>query len=151
MRSVGGTYSLLVASKDLGIDLVIIALEFQSWIEAFHGGTFRHIASAGSSGLFVDPLWSFDEFNHGDGNGTHWNDSRYRAMLDQAKATPDPAARMARLSQCERHLMQEMPILPLAYWVEAQLRKPYVRGLGNNLLGRQQFKYVWIDTKWRPQ
>ncbi len=30
-------------------------------------------------------------------------------------------------------------------------QKPFLRGLGDNLLDRQQFKYVWIDTGWRPQ
>ena len=44
-----------------------------------------------------------------------------------------------------------MPILPLAHWVQAELKKPFVRGIGNNLLDRQQFKYAWIDTNWRPR
>ncbi len=35
--------------------------------------------------------------------------------------------------------------------VDAQLRKPFLRGPGDNLLDRQQFKYVWIETDWRPR
>ena len=58
---------------------------------------------------------------------------------------------MARLAQCERRLLEAMPILPYSYDVASWLRKPFVKGFGNNLLGRQQFKYVWIDTNWRPQ
>jgi hypothetical protein len=71
-------------------------------------------------------------------------------MLNQAKATADPALRLSRLAQCERRLLKAMPILPVANWVDAVLKKPFVRGVGDNLLGRQQFKYVWIDNDWRP-
>ena len=35
--------------KDLGVELVIVPVEFQTWIETFHSGNFRHLASAGSS------------------------------------------------------------------------------------------------------
>ena len=72
-------------------------------------------------------------------------------MLAEAKSTIDPALRMARLASCEKRLLEAMPILPYSYEVASLLRKPFVKGLGNNLLGRQQFKYVWIDTNWRPQ
>jgi hypothetical protein len=31
------------------------------------------------------------------------------------------------------------------------LQKPYLRGIGANTLNVYPFKYVWIDTKWRPE
>ena len=62
----------------------------------------------------------------------------------------DPVLRQAKLVECERYLLRAMPVLPQGHWVNAVLVKPYVRGLGNNLLDREQLKYVWIDTNWRP-
>jgi hypothetical protein len=47
--------------------------------------------------------------------------------------------------------LRAMPVLPQDQWVNAVMVKPYVRGLGSNLLDREQLKYVWIDTNWRPQ
>ena len=135
----------------LGIELSIVPLEFQTWIETFHGGKFRHLAEAGSAASYIDPVWFLDLFYRQGGNGTHWNDPRYFAMLAEAKAIPDPGSRLSRLAQCERRLLEAMPILPLAHWVDAVLKKPFVRGIGDNLLDRQQFKYAWIDTTWRPQ
>jgi hypothetical protein len=57
---------------------------------------------------------------------------------------------MARLAECERQLLQAMPIIPLCHDVNPKLTKPFVKGLGNNLLNREQLKYAWIDTAWRP-
>jgi ABC-type oligopeptide transport system substrate-binding subunit len=135
---------------NLGVEVKIRAVEFQTWIDTFHHGTFRHLADAGSPGGYTDPTWFLDLFSRPDGYGTHWVDPQYQGMLTHAKATADPGLRSALLAECERRLLESMPILPLAYWVDAQLRKPFVRVLGDNLLDRQQFKYVWIDTNWRP-
>jgi oligopeptide transport system substrate-binding protein len=134
----------------LGIELAILPVEFQTWIESFHTGKFRHLANGGSSAFYMDPVWFLDLFNRPDGYGTHWQDPEYLTILNQAKATADPALRLSRLARCERRLLGAMPILPVANWVDAVLKKPFVRGIGNNLLGRQQFKYVWIDSDWRP-
>ena len=71
-------------------------------------------------------------------------------MLEEAKSTADDALRRTRLLDCERRLLTGMPVLPQSYWVDAELVKPFVRGLGANLLDRQQLKYVWIDMHWRP-
>ena len=46
--------------------------------------------------------------------------------------------------------MRAMPFLPLYCDVWVYMCKPYVKGLGENPLDRQQFKYAWIDTNWRP-
>jgi ABC-type oligopeptide transport system substrate-binding subunit len=137
--------------KNLGIEIEIRAVDFQIWIDTFRQGTFPHLADAGSSGGYVDPTWFLDLFNRPDGYGTHWGDPLYRTMLAEAKATPDPSLRLARLAECERRLLRAMPVLPLAQWVDAVLKKPFVKGIGNNLLDRQQFKYAWIDQHWRPQ
>ena len=65
--------------------------------------------------------------------------------------TADPVLRLGRLARCERRILEAMPILPYSYEVASWLRKPFVKGLGKNLLAGQQFKYVWIDTSWTPE
>jgi oligopeptide transport system substrate-binding protein len=137
--------------RNLSIDVDVRAVEFQTWIDTFHHGRFRHLAAAGSPGAYIDPTWFLDLFARPDGYGTHWSDPQYQAMLAQAKDTQDSSLRMTRLAECERCLLKGMPILPLGYWVDGVLKKPFLRGIGDNLLDRQQFKYVWIDTTWRPR
>ena len=48
-------------------------------------------------------------------------------------------------------LLRAMPVVPLSSFVFPSLAKPYVKGLGDNLLDRPQFKDVWIDMNWKPQ
>ena len=71
-------------------------------------------------------------------------------MLAAAEITPDRTVRLAKLSECESYLLRAMPIVPLYADVWVYMRMPFVRGFGANPLDRQQFKYVWIDTEWRP-
>jgi oligopeptide transport system substrate-binding protein len=137
--------------EHLGIDLILNIVDPPSWMQALRSRSYHHIADCGSRAPYVDPIWFLDPFRSRDSNAAGWADPQYHAMLAEAKSTPDPAHRMARLAQCERRLLEAMPILPYSYEVASWLRKPFVKGFGNNLLGRQQFKYVWIDTSWRPQ
>jgi hypothetical protein len=72
-------------------------------------------------------------------------------MLASAAGVFDAAARTARLTAFEHYLSHGMPFLPLGRDVWPYVKKPYVNGIAANLLDRQQLKYVWIDTRWRPQ
>jgi oligopeptide transport system substrate-binding protein len=152
-----GTDSLLWAQvlkdqwkRHIDIDLDINAVEFSVFVEANVHGRFRHVAECGAFANYVDPAWFLDLFAVSGGYGTAWSDPLFQQMLSDARVTPDRALRMARLAECERLLLKAMPILPLCQVVQAKLRKPFVKGLGGNLLNRDQFKYAWIDTNWRP-
>ena len=136
--------------KDIGVDLAINTVPFNTWLEANRAGKFRHLMESGSVASYVDPAWFLELFANRNSYGTHWINPEYRSMLAEANATANSALRLRKLSQCERHLLKGMPILPTAHWVNGELLKPFVRGFGENLLDRQQFKYVWIDTDWRP-
>jgi ABC-type oligopeptide transport system substrate-binding subunit len=135
----------------IGIELDIVAVEFAVFVESNVNGRFRHIAESGAFANYVDPAWFLDLFGIPGGYGTSWSDPRYNQALADAHATTDRSLRMAMLAECERMLLQAMPIMPLCQVVQAKLRKPFVKGLGSNLLNREQFKYAWIDTHWRPQ
>jgi oligopeptide transport system substrate-binding protein len=137
--------------KNLDIELEIRTLEMQVWIDSFHNGTFRHIAEGGSAASYMDPTWFLELFAEAGGYGSGWSDPEYSEMLRAAGAVVDRTARLAKLADCERHLLRAMPVLPLAHEVWPILKKPFVKGMGNNPLGRDQFKYAWIDTNWRPQ
>ena len=134
--------------QNLGIETDIVVADFPTWLGAVVNGTYRQLASSGTSASYVDPIWFLDIFTNRAGYGTHWSDAAYKALVIAAKRTPDPELRIQRLMECERRLLRAMPVLPQDYWVNAMMVKPYVRGLGNNLLDREPLKYVWIDRNW---
>ena len=49
---------------------------------------------------------------------------------------------MAKLLECERVLMEDMPIIPIYYYAITELRNPGLRGAEPNALGH----YTWKDV-----
>jgi oligopeptide transport system substrate-binding protein len=49
------------------------------------------------------------------------------------------------LERAERILMDELPIIPIYYYVSRNLVKPYVRGWYNNLQDIHPLNTIWID------
>lgn len=137
--------------QNLGIETDLVLADFPVWLAAIVNGTFRQLAGSGTSASYIDPIWFLDIFNNRAGYGTRWSDPEYKALVAGAKRETDPELRIQRLTECERRLLLAMPVIPQDYWVNAMMVKPYVRGLGNNLLDREPLKYVWIDTSWKVQ
>jgi oligopeptide transport system substrate-binding protein len=103
------------------------------------------------SGKYSDPNTFLDLFLTGSiQSGTGWSDHNYDAMLTEANSTLDPGVRMKILAECERYLLRAMPQIPISFATLRYLQKPYVRGLESNTFNEHHFKYVWIDTDWKP-
>ena len=138
--------------ETLGVELTLVTEELQTWIQSVFNKSYRGIAGWADYAGHLDPIWFLDAYrSESSAKWTGWTDPKYDAMLVEAGATTDRAERLRKLSECERYLLRAMPLVPLYADVWVYMRKPFVRGLGANPLDRQQFKYAWIDTNWRPQ
>jgi ABC-type oligopeptide transport system substrate-binding subunit len=104
----------------------------------------------GDAGPYVDPSYFLEEFTAFGASGSDWSDAEFDVMVANAGRNPDSKVRLQKLAECESRLLAAMPVVPLTTFLRPSLAKPYIRGLGNNPLDRQQFKYVWIDQNWRP-
>jgi len=135
----------------LGIEMDLALKDVATWVQVGFDKTYPGIVATGDVGPYVDPSYFLEEFASSGASGSDWSDPTFDAMLADAESTPDPTSRLQKLAKCESHLLSDMPMVPLSTFVLPSLAKPYIRGLGNNLMDRQQFKYVWIDTSWRPQ
>jgi len=134
----------------LGIQLELTQLDVATWGQVTFDKSFPGIVANGDASPYLDPSFFLEEFTSKSGaSGSDWSDAKYDAMIAEAGATADRERRLQRLAQSEGHLLRAMPIVPLSTLVFPPLAKPFVKGLSMNLLDRQQFKYVWIDTNWR--
>ena len=137
-----------------GAPISILIYDSPNWISK---RTFRESSMPTMSwqrsrrGDYLDPNALLEWYVTGGPLSASWSDPKYDAMLAHAKATVDVAARMYGLAECETYLLRAMPILPLLFYGFAGFQKPYVRGLGTNLLDAHPFKYAWIDTNWKPE
>jgi oligopeptide transport system substrate-binding protein len=136
----------------LGADLSIDVQDLNSAMRAESELAYEGFADGGDWGTYVDPTYFLDKYPSDSGNNcTGWQDPRYDAMVAEANSTLDPAERVRKQAECERHALRAVPILPLCYNTWSILQKPFVLGLPPNLLDLRLFKYASIDTHWRPQ
>lgn len=64
----------------------------------------------------------------GDQNSTGWGDDRYDELLAKAKSETEVAARMRLLAQAEDIWVENMPAIPLYFYVSNNMVKPEVEG-----------------------
>jgi len=81
----------------------------------------------------------------GENNSTGFTSAEYDRLIADAAREPDEEKRMQMLQRAERILMDELPIIPIYYYVSKNMVKPYVRGWYNTLQDMHPLEAIWID------
>jgi len=98
------------------------------------------------TGDYLDPNTYLDLFvTDGENNSTGFSNAEYDQLIADAAREPDETKRMHMLERAERILMDQLPIIPIYYYVSRNLVKPYVRGWYNNLQDIHPLNTIWID------
>lgn len=77
----------------------------------------------------------------------NWNESDHPELLKDAL---DKARRLKRMEQffdAEQILLDELPIIPLYYYVSKSMVRPYLKGWYHNIQDVHPFKGMRIDKK----
>ncbi|QDS97883.1 peptide ABC transporter substrate-binding protein [Adhaeretor mobilis] len=99
-------------------------------------------------GDYTDPNTFLDMFvTGGDQNNTGWGNPDYDRLIREAALETDPQKRMRLFEEAERLLMEELPIVPIYFYVSKNMVKPYVRGFYNNLQDVHPLSNIWIDRE----
>jgi oligopeptide transport system substrate-binding protein len=136
--------------RNLNIRMRPITQEFKAYVTALFSGQFE-MAENGGGADYGDPNTFLDLFETGGSLSIAWKDAAYDALLHEANSMVDSVTRMKALSACEAYLLRAMPVIPLLFYGFAGFQKPYVRGLSTNFLDVHPFKYVCINTDWKPE
>ena len=59
--------------------------------------------------------------------------------------TSNPAARFEKFQKAEAILLDEMPVIPIYFYVSLTLVKPNVRGWYPNILDHHPYKYIHLE------
>jgi oligopeptide transport system substrate-binding protein len=73
-------------------------------------------------------------------NLTGYSSARYDGLLEQATRQGDPVQRRALLEEAERVMLADHPVLPIYFYVNKHLVKPYVSGWTDNVMNVQYSK-----------
>lgn len=95
---------------------------------------------------YIDPNTYLDMYvTNGENNCTGFSNAEYDKLIAEAAREPDTSKRIELLQSAERLLMEEMPIIPIYYYVSRNMVRPRVRGLYNTLQDMHPLHAIWID------
>jgi len=132
--------------EKLGIRVQLGQQEWQAYLQKQQNLDYQ-IARAGWIGDYADPNTFLDMFCKDRGNNeTGWANDEYDRLLKQATTEQDPAKRMELLQKAERILcVDDLPIIPIYYYVNQGMLRPRVKGLYENLRDQHAFQYMYIE------
>jgi oligopeptide transport system substrate-binding protein len=104
------------------------------------------VARRGWVGDYLDPNTYLGMMvTDGENNSTGFSSPEYDRLIEAAESETNEARRGELLAQAEQLLIDEMPIIPIYYYVGRNMVKPYVRGFYGNLLDNHPLYRLWID------
>jgi len=125
----------------LGIETTLYAEEFRALLQSIQAGTDTQVFRSSWVGDYND-AFTFAQLLQSDFgiNLTGYSNPRYDALIGEATRQPDPARRRALLEEAERLMLADHPVLPLYFYVNKHLVKPYVSGWSDNVMNVQYSK-----------
>jgi len=131
--------------KTLQIDVGLFNQEWKVYLDTVNKIKYD-VARAGWIGDYNDPNTFLDMWLTGGGNNqTGWSNARYDQLIQEAGQTSNPAARFEKFQKAEAILLDEMPVIPIYFYVSLTLVKPNVRGWYPNILDHHPYKYIHLE------
>ena len=129
----------------LGVETEILNQEWQVFLQTRRTKIDTQVFRYGWIGDYNDP-YTFAEIlesKHGL-NDMVYNNPRYDELLLEASREADPGKRMALLEEAERVMLDDMPVLPMYYYVSKKLVKPWVAGYMDNIMDHHHSRHFRI-------
>lgn len=132
--------------NELGIEVELYNQEMKVYLATRKERNFD-IARAAWIGDYVDPNTFLNLFTGDNGNNhSNWNHPDYNALIRKAGFTSDPISRYALFQEAEKILMDELPVIPIYFYVRSTLIAPSVRGWYPNILDYHPYQDVWLEA-----
>jgi oligopeptide transport system substrate-binding protein len=134
--------------KNLGVDVKTENQEWGVFLENRQNQNFQ-VARAGWSADYNDPynfleMWTTGNTN----NDSKFSNEQYDKDVKETVKSADPATRMAAFADAEKILIQdEMGVLPIYYYTNVSLTKPYLKGVQLDFSGAIDFTRAYLEEK----
>jgi oligopeptide transport system substrate-binding protein len=129
----------------LGVRTKLVNEEYKVFLQNRRSRLHTQLFRADWIGDYDDAATFAERMHSGSGlNDTGYASARYDALVDQAAAEPDVARRRTLLEQAEQVLIEDLPVLPLYFYVSKHLVKPYVSGWQPNIMDHHYSRYFRI-------
>jgi len=137
--------------RELGINVAMRNEEWGSYLDTQQ--QMKYLVSRRAwGGDYLDPNTFLNMYiTGGDNNCTGFSNAEYDRLIEEAAKEPDETKRMQMLERAERLLMDELPIIPVFFYVSRNMVRPEVRGFYNNLQDEHPLRAIWIDPTVNPK
>jgi oligopeptide transport system substrate-binding protein len=129
----------------LGVKTTLRNQEWKVFLETRRLKEDTEVYRAGWIGDYDDP-YTFSELLHSENEMNHsgFANQEYDEFLKAASEKNAGEERLSELKKAEKLMLEEMPIIPLYFYVSQHLIKPWVTGLEGNVMDHHYSKYVKI-------
>lgn len=132
--------------RELGLEVALSNNEWKVYLDQQRTLEYD-VSRSGWIGDYVDPNTFLELWKSTDGNNnTGWTNLVYDGLMDRASREFDPEARMRLLADAERLLLDELPIIPIFFYVKPYLLHPSVRNWTGNLQALYPIREIFFDT-----
>lgn len=129
----------------LNIDVELVNMEWKVYLAATHERKYD-ISRQAWIGDYVDPNTFLDMWITGRGNNrTGYTNKTYDDLLMKASTTLDQDKRYEYFQEAEKILLEDMPIIPIYFYVSKSLVQPSVKGRYPNILDDHPYKYIHLE------
>ncbi len=110
--------------KNLGIEIEPVNMEWKVYLKKTNDLDYD-LCRSGWIGDYNDPLTFLNLYTSGNGNNrTGWGSREYDDLIKEIEKETDPGKRKELVLRCEEILADEMPIVPLYYYVSRIMFRP---------------------------
>lgn len=129
----------------LGVKTTLRNQEWKVFLETRRLQNETQIFRGGWIGDYDDP-YTFSQLLHSENEMNHagYSSPEYDTLVDMAATKNAGENRLDDLRAAEKILVEDMPIIPLYYYVSQHMIKPWVSGLEDNVMDHHYSKYVKI-------
>lgn len=143
--------AIMADLKEIGIKVRLVGVGWGAFIaKVDSGGTeiFRNgwIADYPDPDNFLYVLLNSANAGPG-GNGSFYHNSEVDRLTLQGRTMKAGEERFKVYRQVEKIVADDVPIVPIYYYTNLLLRKPYIQGLNVTALGIMPLKTVWLSEK----
>jgi len=134
--------------KALGVKVTLRNEEWKVYLASRNLGKFE-VSRAGWIGDYNDP-YTFLEILRGDAgliNATGYANAEYDSLLDQSANALEPNERANLMRKAEQKMLEDLPVIPVYFYVSRALVKPYVSGWEPNIMGVHPSRWIKITPR----
>ncbi|MDX1460294.1 MAG: peptide ABC transporter substrate-binding protein [Xanthomonadales bacterium] len=130
----------------LGVSTTLINEEWKVFVNNRRQRVVTEVFRGGWIADYADPASFLDLFRGDDPmNWSGWSDPGFDELMKRATRL-EGADRLGVLAQAERRLLDDMPVIPLYYYVSRHLVSPVVSGWTDNVRDIHLSRYLEIRT-----